>query len=346
MPDNLVIVYTKDWVEKSFINKLRLSTVNVTNSLTGRPPFSPIMVEDLGNGISLFEMAKFAGFSDPSMEKILSYHDSRVKLQGRLMIASLPFLFITYLLFTDMVKDRLDRIDSSTLAILVLFMPLFLNFAVLVTQGFLNILISRFYAESLCIRTILELIVELKMGEEVLANSKRRKAIISRVNYLAKMTLLLPSRYASKSETNLIWSAKHFKRLELYIRERERWIIAPTKTTLYDLEVDFSALAPIYIFGNYGQFVWPTLEDSIDKTNSHWLNRLFTGLPRFLGLSFPFLLLGVFWWRPGLYSSIPLENNVKTIILTAWLLLALDVGLKSGVVSQLVSLAKGIRELK
>jgi hypothetical protein len=56
--------------------------------------------------------------------------------------------------------------------------------------------------------------------------------------------------------------------------------------------------------------------------------------------------MGAYLWRPELFPNVSVDKNVLGLIFIAWLLLTLDAVLKLGVVGQLTSIAKGIKELR
>ena len=72
---------------------------------------------------------------------------------------------------------------------------------------------------------------------------------------------------------------------------------------------------------------------------------IITGLPRTLGIILPLMIMGLYLWRPTLFPFITLDTSTVTLIFIAWLLLAIDAGLKLGIVAGLTNLAKGIKEL-
>jgi hypothetical protein len=206
------------------------------------------------------------------------------------------------------------------------------------------ILTDKYFADTLCVLTVLYLVIELSR-DDTLTRPGRRKEILHRINFLARNTLLMPLRYASKSRDNQNWVHKHFKNMELYIRERERWAIAPKETTLSKLRADFYKLVPVYLTGSYGDFDW--MEERAPKEVVLTRRQRFVAaFPRMMGFLLPILIMGYFLWRPAQAEAMGLKGSVIAIILISWVLLTIDTVLRLGVVASLVNLAKGIKDLK
>lgn len=113
-------------------------------------------------------------------------------------------------------------------------------------------IIDKCYADTLCVLMTIFLLLELSR-EDILLCSDRHESLSVKIDYLARLTLLLDPCFSSASGNTQLWSRKHFRQLELYMREREHRVIAPVSTTLSDLRKEFGALAMIYIRGNYGK---------------------------------------------------------------------------------------------
>jgi hypothetical protein len=181
--------------------------------------------------------------------------------------------------------------------------------------------------------------------DDVLVQPARKKILLHRTSRLAELTLTLTLSYASISQTNQFWLKQHFKQMEAYIRERERWILAPIDTTLDNLRNDFYALAPIFIIGNYGTFQWKYEISPPKSSKIGWKGALFRNLARVLGIILPLTLMGLYLWQPSLFPFLQIDPNIVALIFVAWLLLTLDITLKLGVVAELTNLAKGIKDL-
>lgn len=340
-------------------NRFNLFFVRAASSLTGRPPVAPVKYKNHNKTVSLVRLGQAAGFDAPEMSNLLSYHDRRLFAQQwfSIILSSIIFLpFVAIVVFGSfrfMDDIQFNWFGDSNFLISILFtfiIPFTLQFFMFFVQGLVirlvDIAVNRFYAETLCVQAVLAL--SLVLGrDDVLKYSTSRKDLLSRIHYLSRMTLLLASRYATRSESNQSWVFRHFKEMELYLREHERWAIAPTDSTLADLRRDFRQLAPLYITGQYGAFEWRNLFTAPEISPYGLMRRVLTGVLRFIGIVLPLILMGLYLLRPDKFPFIPPESRkIITLIFISWLLLVLDSSLKLGVVAQLTSLAKGIKDLK
>jgi hypothetical protein len=313
---------------------------------------SPVRFRDRAKGIpSIDVLCAALHLDESSLTEIIAVHKKRMFL--RLMSVLLLYMIILFLFF---ILARFGlfpilsslrgtkffltyRTGSSILFLLFLYLVAFvfarssmrLAFAATATR----------FADTVCVRTIVYVIVELSR-HDVLTDPHKRRRLMSRIDSLAKGTLLLAARFSSRAESNQKSLREHFKRIERYVRERERWVAMPRATTLNDLRRDFYRLGEIYLSGNYGEFIWPDaipLEEPHDATVS---GRIRNGLPRFLGIVVPLGLMAYFLWKP-----IPgVDSKVVSLIFLAWLLLGIDAILKLGIVAGVVNLAKEIKTLK
>jgi hypothetical protein len=193
---------------------------------------------------------------------------------------------------------------------------------------------------------VLGLLIDLSRND-VLIRSDRKRILIRRIDYLDMTILLMPSVYASNNKTTQDWSRKHFKQMSFFIQERARWVIAPLDTTLTDLGRDFFELAAILIKGNYGEFSWQDPVEEQEISSLKWQRRIINGLPRFLGLILPLILMGLYLLKPTLFPFIREGGQtIVTYIFLAWLLLSNDASLKLGIVAGLTKLAKEIKGLE
>lgn len=304
------------------------------------------------------------GFKDEAMIDVLAFHKRRIKTMrrirffaGLILYISIVVLIVTLLVFLDPGKENYSPVGISVSAIgarslfwgilgLVLFAPSFLvAFIVVKTiRRVTTALTIRKYADTLCILTSAFIVVELSR-ETVLSNSDQRAMLLERINDLSKSTLFLGRRFASKSLREQEWSAEHFRYLERFIRERERWVIAPVETTASDLRRDFYKLTRMYLSGNYGEFNWKTV--SMPPAVSPSLRESLTPvLLRSLGIVLPLIFLGLLLWRRSDLEVIGIGSNLIALIFVSWFLLAVDAVLKLGIVAGIVNLAKEIKSLK
>lgn len=168
--------------------------------------------------------------------------------------------------------------------------------------------------------------------------------MLTHIRHLARNTQLLPHCYRSPDVNTQRKTFRHFKELENFIRERECWAIAPADTTLEDLRKDFKDLALIFITGNYGLFKWQDTGAELAPPLPRWKSAPAVTL-RVVGAVFPLALMGAYLWKAELFPHVNIDKNILGFIFVSWLLLTIDAGLKLGVVSQLTSIAKGIKDL-
>lgn len=294
------------------------------------------------------------GLEDLSVQEI-AFHKRRL-IWRKIAVALLYILFVVTLMvfgiwglapLLDALADtRLAKAHESVFLILgVLFIYVYLFVALRIAFRIATALTARGFADSLCAQAIVYLILELSR-DDVLSHPRKRRALIARTNDLARNTLLLSARHRSKSEANQSWLREHFKRMERYVRERERWAIVPTPTTLDDLRRDFYDLAGIYVSGNYGEFSWSEGPQPAQTESTNISERITQGLPRVLGILLPLVLMALFLWKPAGLNALGVDRKVVALIFIAWLLLGIDATLKLGIVSGVVNLAKEIKNLK
>ena len=158
------------------------------------------------------------GFRDAGMENVLSFHKRRVQTMRRTRTALGFILYLFCIVSISIIVPFLRPIESHSgpaefsfdiiaakmlfwgVLGLILALPSLL-IAFIVTQTIRRItaaLTSRKYADTLCILTAAYIVVELSR-DTVLNNSDQRILLLDRLNDLAKNTLFLGRRFASKS---------------------------------------------------------------------------------------------------------------------------------------------------
>lgn len=300
------------------------------------------------------------GFNDPAIQKLIFFHKSRLLLRSKvgktisLLIAVPTVMIVTLGLFGLIItyKPLINKliIENAFLAVfaVIMFYCIIILFTIIVTRIAVktaSTLIDKNFADTLCAATCVYLVIELNR-DDVLAHPKKKKALIARLNDLARNTALLPLCYASKNEINQIWAKEHFTQMEQYIRERERWVIAPSESTLLDLRRDFYNLAIIYITGGFGKFDWTTTFSKLELAQTTQIRSLVSGLSRTAGVVLPLIFLGIVLWQHSQLEAVGLGANLVALILIAWFLLAIDAALKLGIVAGVINLAKEIKNLK
>jgi len=314
------------------------------------PLMSPVVYKARrGVAPNLVQLGEAIGFDDPSLVSLLVYHRRRLMLRllPILGLYLLIFVFVMFVLafafvFLPDVIPLMGTGPGAAISSIFWYILGFLGFTV--GLKIVSIIVDRYFADSLFVYTIISLNLQLSQ-DDCLQNPGRKVEVLHRMHHLARNAQLLSLRFFSRDSDSQAWVRKHFNHLARYIRERERWVIAPRQSTLADLRRDFYGLAETFVAGQYGEFSWIP-EQQPEQMFLTWRQRLIGGGPRLLGLLLPLAILLLFIWRRSYFEPLGLTPNVVGLMLIAWLLLALDSVLKLGIVAGLVSLAKGIKDLK
>ena len=347
------------WDEASFFERFSVSFSRFINFASGRPDLRLIKYKDSKGSVSLTDLGRVVGLNTSGVEEILSYHKKRLKYQQWLsaifaMLLSILFVMApAFYLYNQISLETIFFLGVEypiRIMIIAIFAPILFQAAMLFVQGLIirlvDFIVNRYYADTMSIKTLMELLFELQ-SLKGLAYSNKRRQLQARISYLAELTLLLAARYSSKSQFVQGSTTRHFKMMELFIRERERMLIAPTDTTRADLLKDFYELAPVYLYGYYGKFTLPDPATTPEEQQGRWhSSRFFSGLLRFVGFILPLLLMGYYLRNPQAFPFVKIDASIVTIIFGAWLLIAIDNIMKLGVMTQLLSVAKGIKDLK
>jgi hypothetical protein len=334
------------------------------NAIVGfQPPPTLIANNDtLGLKTSLTLLGRAINSPRPGAFSELSFYQSRyIRWKG--MVIFLYILLIT--LFFPIISTSIQWIRYSTRLILIYMRDpylqdeffvqtfiiatavtifLFVSFSTILRIS--SLMVDRSFAETLCVVTIINILLDISR-DNVLKIPYNKRLLLRRIDYLARKTLLLTSRYLYTSATNRSWVYNHFRHMESFIRERERWVFAPDSTTLETLRDDFHRLLfEVYLGGNYGNFSWTEQTPASSQSHNIWKSQIQDFAPRILGVLLPVLLLVLLLWNPTSLYFIGLDNNMLSLILISWFLLSLDAVLKLGIIASLVSIAKGIKDLK
>lgn len=204
-----------------------------------------------------------------------------------------------------------------------------------------SVIADRAFAEALCLAESLYIVFELEQDDVLLMPFKKSR-LLGRVDYLAKKVLLMSLNYLSSDTVTKQWSQQHFKKIERYIRERERWIIAPQAKTLQMLRKDFYELAGIFLSGNYREIDWEKSTTPLDRSERPAIQRTIGGLLRFIGIVVPIGFFCVMIFYPNIFG---VQSKTVSLIALVWLLLVVDASLNLHVVEHLVDVAKAFKEL-
>ncbi len=253
-------------------------------------------------------------------------------------------IFITSVWSLSLVTQTVSPVVEQVLmTISVISILIYSVGLILIPPKLLGRIWTKNFYESICVREIIYLLFELK-NDQAISDIGIRRNIQYRLNRLAYYTLALGKRFSSLDKSNQKWLENHFSQMAAYILERERWLLAPMPNTLEDLRKNFRNLVGIYISGNYGLFEWDLSVAQQSKPESRWL-RLLKALGR---LIFYFLPVGLLIWSlvdTTILSSFNIQPSTIIFLLIAWILLGMDSVLKLGVVSDILVVAKGLRDL-
>jgi len=207
-----------------------------------------------------------------------------------------------------------------------------------------TLLSDRYYAETLAAISILYILAELCRDEPITSPVVKRMLLI-RMSYLARSLLLLSFRFPAGSATQA-WANAHFSQMLDYVRERERWVIAPVGTTAEVLRQDLAALAPILVLGTYGEFSWPSEPRKRHIPPRTRVTMLLGTLTRGVGFLLPVIVLTYVlkYGDKGLFGGA--SPSIIALALLAWFLLAVNGMFRLGVVEGFVNMAKAIKDLK
>jgi len=204
-------------------------------------------------------------------------------------------------------------------------------------------ILDRFYADSLAYLSCLNLIVHLNKVNSLML-TRERQHLLLRIRGLRRYLILLSYQYPTSELGSNNWARSQFKRMEVFILEKESQIIAPQADTQKQMSAELYDLLQILLIAQYGEFKYASIaetEETVSEQESkkNWLIRL-------LGLAGPFLLLATNYYLKDQIEAIGFDNQIVALIGLAWLLLALDANLKLGIVDRITNLAKAMRELR
>ncbi|MEB3193349.1 MAG: hypothetical protein VKL42_23650 [Snowella sp.] len=206
-------------------------------------------------------------------------------------------------------------------------------------------LLEYLITENLCIVQIINLNLELTRDDAIYRRDVK-SMILFRMEYLARVTMLIPWRYSIGKSNNQKWIQKHFQNISYYIRERRRWLIAPNETTLDDLRRDFRKLAYYYLTGKYGAWEWQSFELPTEVIKQTRFQKIQGTLIRFFGIILPLLIIVsciVFRSKFPILDEDILKNLFYLCI--CWLFVSLDITLKLGFIESLTKLITGLKDL-
>lgn len=301
---------------------------------------SPIMPR-----VSLPVLGEAIGFNTTIYQDLLAYHEHRLKLQKRIgfIIYLLTCITLILPLVVPLIIFSSQSFSFALFPLVAIVLLLLVSVMAGIAMRFSEFVTLRFFSDSMSVQILMYLIVDLARYQNPLTLSQK-KQLLSRITLLVKTTRSFIYQYDLDTKP-LDWAKKHFRQIELYIQERERWVVAPKDSTIENLRQDFYHLGLMYLSGNLGNFEYETETDKIDDVPTNKIKNFLVGIPRVaIGIFLPISGLLITAWRPDLVTNI-IDLKVLTLICIGWLLLAIDVILKLGIVSSVIGIAKGIKEL-
>jgi hypothetical protein len=310
---------------------------------------------------SLAKTGNLVGFSDPDLLASLKDHYDRLQ-SYTLWVLSVTFgiaalltsaLIIGAIALRALVSAALT-VQSPVfipvfIIVLICIMIICLGLSLVMWVGAFRLaafVVDKRYADTLCIIDSISAAIELTR-DDVLIHPAHRRALLDRLNHLARSTRLLALRFSDTNRSNQAWLTQHFTRLEQYIRQRERWTISPTVGTLDTLRRDLQRLAVMYTLSQYGDFDWASVQLEPEPTiNISRGRRLALAAARLLGIVVPIIVLALMLADPAHVSALGLNGTALALILIAWFLLAIDATLGLGIVERIANMAKAIKDLQ
>jgi len=289
--------------------------------------------------------ARMLGIQNDVNVIMLRWHNNRSrKYILAISVSYMPFVFLGALFVAF--ASALAPENYSIVLFSNVFVQIYFLIIVVLSFQIGVLMMKKYYADTLSAMNGLYLMLELFHPEGINTPS-HRKRIQKRLKYLSHSIRLLAQQYKSDSTENERLIGAHFRAMEDYIHERERWVVLPKENTLEELRRDFSALLPILINGNYGEFVIPTKEfPEGEKPVPYW-RRVASGILWFTGLVTPiFSLINIYILQSKTFLPEGTDPNTIGAIMGAWLLLTIDGILKLGIVETFINVVKSVRELR
>ncbi|HEX6746236.1 MAG TPA: hypothetical protein VF092_02895 [Longimicrobium sp.] len=319
------------------------------------PPFR--FADQPGERVGLPELARILGITGAGIEESLKRHERVLTTRWRtaylfyfvaaLLFTGVALLVIHHFLLQDTQPQNVTQTlsgSTETVAVIGAALLLLAYAYAMIAFRIATLLSDRYYAETLSAISILYVLAELRRDEPITSPLVKRMLLI-RMAYLARSLLLLSYRFPAGSTTQA-WANAHFTQMLEYVRERERWVIAPVATTAEVLRQDLASLAPILVLGTYGEFVWPQEHRKRHVQPRSRTAVLLAFLTRGLGFLLPVFVLGYLLNNTDLLSKLGMSTPIIPLVLLAWFLLAVNGMFRLRVIEGFVNLAKAIKDLK
>lgn len=323
---------------------------NAATVIPVNPPYKYKGIKGLFNFVKSDEVGKAIRVEPNIIEKDFETHKKRLKLYDFLSSVSYfllaffvgiaLFIFVAYVNF-QLQSRALSLLISGSFNLISIIIG---NFSAMLAAKIVAILLDRLFADSLILPSSLYLIIDLHQHDD-LSNPDFRRNILERIRTLRRNILLLSQTF---TDTNLgdnheaIWQLKN---IELFVREREGWVITPKRNTLEILRKDFDKLAVLLINGCYGEFKSKAMKKPKETATLPPLT-FSEKLLRTIFTLFPYAILVILYIKPEYMKNIGLDITTTFLVAVAWILLTIDAKLKLGLVDRVAGLAKTMKELK
>ena len=337
---------------KNRMAALYASFVSAGQKLTGSTPVYPRLRHKgkfrLLKRASYNELGRAISFDDKT-NTFIPFHKKRLALYDFLQVFAYIFVFLIlaiFLFFAMAISFAALNVSFTSQGVLEnsLLFGLLIIIAVFALR-IAVIFVDKHYADTLSAISSIYLLIELAQ-DDVITDPEKRRELLNRVRILERNIQLLPLCFSSGSSQNDLWIYSYFKKIENYVREREKWVVASTEKTLKTLREDFSTLAEIMVSGNYGEFIPKEQERDEEPDQNLPTSPKYTSLLRLLATILPFILLIAIFIFPNAINALGIDNNIVALFLLAWLLLAIDSSLRLGILDNATTIIKTLRELR
>ena len=239
-----------------------------------------------------------------------------------------------------------SNLNSEQVKISIIYSPIFILFGlififIVIRLGIL--IAGKRYASTLCLLVCIYIVFELEQ-DDILSIDRIKIRLLNRIDFLAKYIPLVGLNISHSEPSVREWALQYFKTMQKYVRQLERTVIAPKSDTLQSLRKDFYTMAGILLHGNYDEIDWVTLTSSDQdkpKTSRQQIGSIIQGV---VGIGIPIVLLLAVIFYPGIIPN-SIGTDKISLIAIAWLLIAVDVNLRLGVIDRILDIAKAIKEL-
>ncbi len=332
------------WLSKHFLGYVVGFPFSMTINSDGHKKIISSFLKGLITDSS-FDLAEdfsldFFGLKKEKYTQIADEHRKRFTIY--FLLGSIPF-FIGIYLFIYFTLQFFDNSFSLPI-VYAIYGISFITIQIIYSRLLVRI-IEYLIPETLCVIQIINLNLELKR-DDVTYRRDVKSMILFRMNYLARVTTLIPWHYSIGKSVSQEWIQQHFKNMAYYILERRRWLIAPRQTTLSNLRENFYNLAYYYFTEEYGSWEWQFFQMTAEVIKQTRLQKIQEIAIRFIGITLPLMIMAFYILFPEKLPNPNAEINKNLpYIFIAWLLVSLDVTLKLGVIESLVKLITGLKDL-